>query len=193
VPSRSYGLIVEGPYDIDFFRVIVARVAANNPTIELLEGGGNALLRRFPTLLRRFEHIIAGEPVGKALVIKDADGHPVDEVEGIMANRLGNQTYIFPEGVELCGVQQEMETWLLADVQAINQVSTDRGKRDGVPIIHGTLEEMFQAKERLRSALSRAGLDYTPPICAEIAAKADLERLRQRCPSFRRFEEKILA
>lgn len=187
----SYGLVVEGPYDEAFYRTLVARIAGGNPVVESLIGGGHGLLRNFPGLLRRLEHIVAGGPVEAALVIKDADGHSVEEVEAQLAQRVAQRNFAFAHGVSFCAVQREMETWLLADHDAINRVSVNRGRNDGVVRFPEILEGVADPKTQLRRVLSRAGLDYSIAVCTEIAAEMDLERVGNRCPSFQRFAQKL--
>lgn len=80
---------------------------------------------------------------------------------------------------------------MLADVNAIHSVALERGGRK-VPAIQGQLEQIGNPKEMLRDVLSRAGLPYDQKVCAEIARCADIGVLRQRCPSFRGFEKKVL-
>lgn len=54
------------------------------------------------------------------------------------------------------------------------------------------VEEIVDPKTRFKRILSEAGLEYTPKVCAEIASRIPLERLRARCQSFRSFERKVL-
>jgi hypothetical protein len=192
VPISSFGVIVEGQYDVDFYRILIERISGNNPRIEILEGNGASLPRQFPILLRRFEYLLNGDPVERALVLKDADGRQVTEVEENLSRRVNQEHYRFPRGIRFCAIQQEMETWLLADEGAINAISLARGKDDGVLRIHEPqLENVVNPKERFQSALSSGGLDYTPAVCAEIALQVNLDTLRTRCPTFRRFEQSL--
>jgi hypothetical protein len=94
-------------------------------------------------------------------------------------------------GLDFCIVVREMETWLLADEEAISSVALSRGGRE-VPRVPSALEDLMDAKEHLMRLLSRALLPYDPELCRQIASQADLDRLRYRCPSFRRFEGKVL-
>jgi hypothetical protein len=192
VPISSFGVIVEGQYDVNFYRILIERISGNNPRIEVLEGNGASLPRQFPVLLRRFEYLLDGNPVERAIVLKDADGRPVTEVEENLSRRVNPEHYRFPRGIQFCAIQQEMETWLLADEGAINAISLARGKNDGVLRIHEPqLENIVNPKERFQRALSSGGLDYTPVVCAEIAHQVSLDTLRMRCPSFRRFEQAV--
>ena len=83
-----------------------------------------------------------------------------------------------------------MEAWLLADISAIKAVAQERGGWIVQPV-QGQPEQIGNPKEMLRRLLTQARLRYTSEICREIAHRADVETLRNRCPSFRSFETKV--
>lgn len=188
----SYGLIVEGTYDESFFETLLPRIC----TVELRIitrscGGLPNLMKQFPVLLGDFEHILNGQPVDKALVIRDASGGGVESSRRGMDERIRGRTYSFPRGVQLCVVFREMETWLLADAGAINTVAVARGGRE-VSGVQGNLEDIYDPKRELRSILSRARIEYTAPVCGEIAANLSIDTLEYRCPSFHAFKRSVL-
>lgn len=154
-------------------------------------GGVAQLMKRFPVLLRDLEHFRQGRPVDKAIVIRDWRGPDVNTCEQQLRQKVEGKHFAFSRGVQFCGVRQEMEAWLLADVDAINSVARDRGGQT-VPFVRGEIEEIGNPKERLTQLLSKAGLPYNAEVCREIAHRADIETLRHRCPSFRSFEQKVL-
>lgn len=84
-----------------------------------------------------------------------------------------------------------METWLLADVEAVKTVAKNRGGR-AVAEVQGTLKDFEYPKERLKQLLSEAKLEYTEQVCAEIARSVRLDTLRYRSPSFRAFEQRVV-
>jgi hypothetical protein len=84
-----------------------------------------------------------------------------------------------------------METWLLADANAVSSIAQSKGGRR-IPETQGTLEEILNPKQKLTEVLSRAGLNYLPNVCGEIARETRLNVLRYRCPSFISFERKVL-
>jgi hypothetical protein len=189
--ESSYGLIVEGFYDEGVYGEFVRKVV---PLVEVFFrrcGGVAQLMKRFPVLLRDLEHFRQGRPVDKALVIRDWRGPDVDSCEQRLMQKVEGKNFAFPRGVQFCGVRQEMEAWLLADVNAINSVARDRGGRTVSPV-QGEIEEIGNPKERLTQLLSEARLPYDAEVCREIAQRADIETLRRRCPSFRSFERKVL-
>src|SRR5260370_28559606 len=128
-------------------------------------------MRNFPILLKPLESIEDGNPVDKALVIRDSGNRPCAEVEKDMRARIAGRTYRFPHGVEVCAVRQETETWLMADERAISTVAGGRT----VGVVNGNLEDILDAKGRLKTILSRAKLDYLPQVLGTIADHADLD------------------
>ena len=80
MPS-SYGIIVEGDFDAAVFRVLVEKIRKTSLPVYSRQCVGIANLKRnFPALLRDLEHAHHGNPVDKALVIRDADnGNPLEQ------------------------------------------------------------------------------------------------------------------
>jgi hypothetical protein len=132
-----------------------------------------------------------GEAVDKALVIRDADGKDPSTIEQKIKERIGNRPFRFALGIGIHVVVQEMDTWLLADTDAINRVAASRGGKP-VRLIPDSLEQIQDPKARLQILLGKASLNYTPEVCRLIAKETDLATLRKRCPSFRQFETKVL-
>ena len=188
---NSYGLIVEGEKDACVFKEFVGRLNGANPQVRVRSCGGiPALKKNFPTFLRELESILEGRPVDKALVIRDSDGKDPQQQEADLRQILGNRMFAFPDGVHFFVVRQQMDALLLADEAAITSVAIERGGR-GVPRINEAIEDLVRPKERLLRELSRARLPYTPQVCREIAASADLETICYRCPSFASFAETV--
>ena len=185
----NYGAIVEGEYDIGVFEVLIPRICPYPTEARAYEATGKAsLMSRFPYLLRMFEHsTFSGRPVDRALVIRDSNGRNPASVEHDMSAKLANHTYLFPHGVQVHAVQQETETWLLADPAAISRVA---GHAAHVPA--GPLENRQHPKELFMDVLNDVGLQYTPQVCRRIAGEIDLAALRSACPAFAVFEQKVL-
>lgn len=188
----SYGLIVEGDTDKSVFENLVRKINSLDAEIYSFPCGGvSYLMREFPALLRRFEHIHLGGPVDGALVIRDADNKPIDQLRARMAEKLRNRTYNFPRGIELCCVNRKLDTWLLADESAINIVSEKRGGKQ-ISRVNDTLEDIVSPKERLQKLLSDAKLNYSPAVLGEIAYHMDLKQLEYRVRSFQDFKQSVL-
>lgn len=132
-----------------------------------------------------------GRPVEKALVIRDSGGKDPKIVEAELIRKVQERSWGFSYGVHVCIVRRELETWLLADVAAVNVVAEKRGGR-AVAEVQATLEEIECPKERLRQLLSGARLECTEKVCAEIARSLSLDTLSYRCPSFRVFKRQVV-
>lgn len=185
----SYGIIVEGPFDQGVYEEFIQKICDEDVDIKVRIATDRVqLMRKFPDLLRSMEHATKhGGPVEKALVIRDADCKDAMVLEAKMRDSLGRRKFSFPQGVGLHAVKQEMETWLLADHEAISKVAATRGGR-AVPRIPDPLENIQDAKGKFMTVLSLAELNYTAQVCREIAKETDLSKLRVRCPSFKAFE-----
>jgi Domain of unknown function (DUF4276) len=181
----TFGLILEGVYDEAALTEWIRKcVEGNVDVIPRLCAQKGSLMKKFPGHLAGFRWDKQGGPVDKALVIRDADGKDPHALLTTMRARIAERLPIFP--VEFVVIIQELETWLLADHQAIAQVTGMR-----TTDIHGVLEEMRDPKQRLQKILSDAGIAYTAEVARRIAAASDLEKLCYRCPSFRTFQQAI--
>lgn len=190
--ESCYGLIVEGPYDESVLSELVRRIISPNLRVIALPCGGvSKLLTKFPGYLVYLEHAWNDKPVDKAFVIRDWSGPDLASAEREMAQKIEGRRFSFPHTVQFCAVRQEMETWLLADAEAINIVADSREGRHVSPV-QGELEEISDPKARLVDLLSDAKLPYDAKVCGEIAQRTSLDRLRYRCASFRSFEEKVI-
>jgi hypothetical protein len=184
----SYGLIVEGIYDTPVYETLTNRLDSPDARFFTLECGGvGNLMKRFPGLLRYLEVIDGGNPVDRALVIRDCGNRLAADVEAEMRIKIAGVQYRFPRGVDVCAVRQETETWLLADEQAISTVASGRT----VGTVNGNLEDIIDPKARLQRILSHVKLDYLPSTLGAVARRADVEIMRYRLPAFRSFEQKI--
>ena len=90
------------------------------------------------------------------------------------------------ESVHICIIVHELESWLLADENAI---SKRLGKNvRAVP----NPESIHDAKEYLEELLEEAGKKYStkylPKLKREIAKHVNVEKLREKCASFADFE-----
>lgn len=191
----SYGIVVEGDYDIGTYEELIWKICGRQVQVESQDTRGRVRYKnkKLVGYLRSFEHVSAtGGSVDKALVIRDTGGRNPAIVEEEIGSRIGNRAPAFPRGISAHAVHQEMETWLLADYSAINRVALARNARDKIQPVHGVLEEIRNPKEKFLNILSQAGLNYTAEVCREIAREIDLPVLRERCPSFREFERKVL-
>jgi len=181
----TFGLIVEGGYDAKALTEWIQKCAtADIDVISRLCAQKGGLMKKFPGYLAGFRWDNQGGPVDKAFVVRDADDQEPQPLIATMKARIADRQLMFP--VEFVVIVQALETWLLADNGAIALALGTR-----IPEIHGSLEEVRDAKERLLRILSDAGLAYTEEVARKIAAASDLETLEYRCPSFRTFRQAV--
>jgi hypothetical protein len=115
----TFGLIVEGVYDEAVLTEFIRKcVGFDVDVISRVCGPKGSLMSRFPGFLEEFRYVKHGSHVDKALVVRDADGKaPVTLLE-VMEARIAQRTYPFP--VHCLVIVQELETWLLADSEALS-------------------------------------------------------------------------
>lgn len=186
------GIIVEGRKDIPVFEELVPKIEPAVVRVVVRPARGKPrFLSTFPPLIWTFQYIEPGGPADKVLVIRDANGENPAAIEAAMREYIkGRRFPWFRRGIEFHATQRETETWLLADVEAINRLAEGHGGRP-VAAIPGPLESIPNAKERFVDLLGQAGLPYVSEIVREITRAIDLRVLRAQCPSFRSFEEKV--
>jgi len=189
--AGSYGIIVEGDYDLAVYDAIIRKLASPHVHIKpLVCRGKTNLMKEFPVLLRAFEHEVEGNPVDMALVIRDSDGRNPDEVEAQMRAKIEGRRYPFRLNVRVHAVRHAMDAWLLADVNAINTASE---KRRGTRVTRApdAPEDLLRPKDGLLNLLTDHKVTYTAEVCREIAQETDLQVLSERCPRFRAFAELV--
>jgi len=192
VPANAYGIVVEGPYDAAVFGNLIPRILGRNvPVIPRPCYGKDNLRKDLLTHLETLVYAVGGRPVEKALVVRDSGGKDPRIIQAELTQKVQERPWGFSHGVHVCIVRRELETWLLADVAAVNRVAEKRGGRE-VAEVQGALEEIEYPKQRLTELLSEARLEYTEQVCVEIARSLSLDTLSYRCPSFRTFERQVV-
>ena len=141
--------------------------------------------------LEALEYAVEGRAVEKALVIRDSGGKDPKSIEEELTQKVRERPWAFSHDVHICIIRREVETWLLADVEAVKTVAQNRGGQE-VAEVQETLEEIEYPKKRLRQLLSEAKLEYTDRVGAEIARSLRLDKLSYRCPSFRTFMQRVV-
>jgi hypothetical protein len=185
--ANSYGLIVEGAYDSAVYEVLIRRLVREDVYIKpLVSLGKTNLMKKFPGLLRTFEHILEGRPVDMAIVVRDADGRNPDELRAEMQSKIEGRQDPFRLGVRLFAVRQAMDTWLLSDERALSTVTgKEVTKSPNAP------ENLLRPKDTFRKLLSQYKTNYTAEVCRKIARVVDFETLSNKCPGFRNFIELV--
>jgi hypothetical protein len=188
----NVGIVVEGPDDTAVYRVLIKRIDDRIERVHARECSGRQKLKnKFMPLLDEFARNPAAFNLRKVLVIRDSDckdPRPTEqELEDILARSNLRRTF----GVSFHATKCKLESWLLADEDAINSVSIGRGGPGGVQRVGADLETFREADQLYRRTLSEAGLQDTDAVMQDIAERARLERIAERCPKFRDFMRKV--
>lgn len=189
----NVGLVVEGNRDSVTYPELVHKIRSDIEAIRAISCGDVAKLKtRFVGWLKHFEWNV-DLVVAKVLVIMDSDCSDAAVWE-TQLQQVFDQSRFHPRfAVHFHATKCELESWLLADENAVNEVARQRGKNKRVQAVTVNLETHRNAKELFQRVLSDAGLPADARVYQEIAAAADLERIALRCPSFRQFAQKVLA
>jgi hypothetical protein len=188
----NIGIVVEGVSDEAAYPQLIRKVR-NDVDVVLAKscGSDSGLTKRFVGLLKYFHwHALS---VDKALVIVDSDCSDSFAREAKLRRIYEESHFVASFPVHFHATRCELETWLLADENAINHVAQVRGKNTQVAAVTVQLEGYKDAKELFQKVLSDARLPADPQVYKEIAGFADVARIIARCPSFRLFAEKVLA
>lgn len=185
------GIVVEGDHDSAVYRELIRRIGDDIEDVPSRPCGGHTrLMEQFVGLLKAFEWGSCPS-VNKAIVIRDSDCSDPAGWERRMQQKLDQSRFRPSFPVHFHATKCEIESWLLADENAINRVSAQRGKNRGVPPVTIQLESRKDAKELFAERLSEAKLPADPAVYQEIARASDISRIAARCPHFQRFVEKV--
>lgn len=186
------GVIAEGIRDEPIFEELIPKIEPTVTKVAVRPTRGKPrFLSAFPDLLWTFPYMVPGGLADKAIVIRDANGDDPAQVEEAMRQRLASRRHPpFRRGIEFHATRRESETWLLADVGAINRVAARKG--NGVAAaVTGPLEAITDAKEQFIRMLSEAGLLYVDETVRDVIREIDLSVVRLLCPGFAIFEQKV--
>lgn len=186
----TFGIVVEGTRDVAVYPAIIQKIRPDvGQVLPWPCGGVPALLNKFVGVLRGFEYNL----VDKALVIRDSGGKDPNVAEGALKDRLDRSGFKPKFPVHFYATRSMVETWLLADEQALSKVALSRGRTRIVKAISTPLEEIMNPKPSFLGMLSQAGLPADDRVYEEIASIADLDRIAERCPRFAEFREHVHA
>jgi hypothetical protein len=189
----NIGIIVEGERDKAAYSELIRKIR-DDVEEALAEPCGNdiKLMENFVGWLKHFQWH-AEISVDKALVIRDSDCSDPFVWESKMEQTLAQSHFIPGFPVHFYATKCEIETWLLADENAINRVARNRGKQGAVSTVTVQLESHKDAKELFRKVLSKVRLPADPKVYEEIANAASIDRIAARCPYFRQFADRVRA
>jgi hypothetical protein len=188
-----FGIVVEAERDSAVYSTLIQRICPDVETV-LPRVCQNVVgvRRQFVDWLKHFQwHAV--HQIGKAIVIRDSDCRDSQSVEDELVRILDQSGFReqLRIPVHFYATRCMVETWLLADERAVNDVARRRGKRESAEPVDDPLEGDLQAKSRFVRMLSHVGLPATPPVYGEVAAATDLDHLQERCPYFRQFVDRV--
>ena len=180
--TESLGLVVSGESDKAALTQLVRKYSPEARVKALTTNG--PCRRKLVQRLKILQY--DGEPYDTVLVIDDSDDKNPEAVRSDLQNVVGNITFRFP--IHYIVVKQELETWLLADEEALTSASVSLG---GAPIsrINHELEDVRDAKELLIRELNAAGVSaYVPEVARRIANAIRTDQILYRCPHYQQFD-----
>jgi len=120
-----FGIVVEGPSDAAVNPALIRRMRPDvEDVIAQPCGGVSALNKKFVAMLRGFEYY----RIDKALVIRDSGGKDPQTAEADLNHRLNQSGFVPTFPVHIYATRCMVETWLLADEQAVSKVALSRGR-----------------------------------------------------------------
>jgi len=192
----NIGIVVEDDRDGEAYSALIKKIRDDISEVVLFPCGGSGTLKsRFVSGLKRFKWYAPNTPyaIDKALIIVDSDCSDASTWEDLLEETFERSHFDPGFPVHFHATKCELESWLLVDEEALNQVSHHRGKNKRLRPANIEFESYRNAKELFQRRLSEAGLPATPPVYKEIAGFADLERIASRCPHFSQFTSKVRA
>jgi hypothetical protein len=186
-----FGIVVEGSRDAAVYPVIIRRI---RPDVEQVVarpcGGVPALTGVFVGWLKHFQY---KHLIDKALVICDSDRKDPRTVESVLKGRLEESGFEPAFPVHFYATRCMIETWLLADEQAVNTVALSRNRTRSVKPVNRQLEDIVDPKTLFLAVLKQVGLTADDIVYEEVASVADLDRIAERCPRFAEFRKHVHA
>jgi hypothetical protein len=187
----NLGIVVEGDQDCAAYRELIRKIRGDVDTVLCRPCGNDALLMaKFVGYLKEF-HWRPPRSIDKALVIMDSDCSDPSAWEGQLREIYDRSRFLPRFPVHVHATKCKIETWLLADENAVIEVAQQRGKNRQVQAIKIQLETYKEAKERFQRMLSEADLRATARVYQEVAKAANIARIAARCPSFQLFADKV--
>jgi hypothetical protein len=171
----TIGLIVEGKYDKSALPILAARCRPNARFVTR-ECRGSVLGKISGLVQDLSDH----PDIEKILIVSDADGRDPQHLERELSSRILG-SYPFP--VIPIIIVQELETWLIADPEALKKII-------GFGKTFTNLETVRDAKSKLEKLFR--GTRYTSEMAGKIAGALDLDLLERRCPRFSLFKKAVV-
>lgn len=173
-----YGILAEDASDADTLAVLVRRLSGTSVPLKRHGfNGGSELLKKGADKVKLMYQL--GER--RFIICHDADGVEVEVRKAEIIERV-----VRPSGIEAlyCALvpKEEIESWILADINAVSRVITgfrasqDYPRPEGIRAPKESLEKACRLNMRPR---------YIHAVHnSKVAAYLDLDILKDKCPSF---------
>jgi hypothetical protein len=191
----NVGIVVEHERDYVAYDEFIRKIRPDFETLEYPCGDVSTLKREFVAGLKYFQYFAPNTPhaIGKVFVIRDSDCKDALTCEEELRRTYERSHFVPDFDVQFHATKCELETWLLVDENAINEVSQRRGKGIRLGRARIDFETYKDAKELFVKRLSEVRLPDDSQVYREIALYTDINHLALNCPNFRRFIAKVQA
>jgi Domain of unknown function (DUF4276) len=185
----NLGLVVEDTRDGNAYEELIRKIRQDIQNIHAMPCHG-PVATKLGGWLKYFQWS-SPYPMDKVLVIRNSDRRDPDAAETEL--RLKYEHLHLNPGfpVHFHATKTELESWLLVDENAMNEVSRQRGKRGRIGPINFDPESCQDAKERFQKRLLEVDLPADPAVYREVAAASEIRAIAARCPLFASFQDKV--
>lgn len=173
------GFVVEGSSDKKVIEEICKKIHVK-PEIRHKRPGGGISPRKTESYAK---DLLYKKSCKKVIILKDSHCSDPAEVERKTRDKIK-----FNENVKICIVVHAIESWLLADEEAIGDYLSSKIKE-----IHNP-ENACKPEEVLGGIFKKNGREYLKggEDPREIAKRLRLEKVIKKCPSFIKFKQFII-
>jgi hypothetical protein len=176
------GLIVEGESDRRALEKLFSKTGVM-VEFRIIQGFP---VRKFNVLAREMRN----SGCKKVLILRDTECKEKIERFEELKDKIGEL-----EGIEVCFAQCSLESWLLADEGAVESLLREKTKRPVKVEIISNPESIPKPKDKMNEIFRRTRgfkLGYIEITHApEIASRANIGKLEEKCESFREMMKKI--
>lgn len=188
----NIGIVVEGADDYSTYPTIIGRIRNDIERRQVRQCGGKSRLKGgFLRFLKEFQN--PAWQIDLAVVIRDSDCSPPKPLEDELRDVLRASNLRTPFRVELFAIPCMLESWLISDVQAIQNVAIQRGHGGPVGALDMQIPNAHSRadKQLFSRVLTHFELPATPPVYEQVAKIANFEIIKQRCRYFQEFVERL--
>ncbi|MCP3675383.1 MAG: DUF4276 family protein [Gammaproteobacteria bacterium] len=176
--QKKIGIISEDASDFDSLIKIIPKIRKRNYVFRRALGKGCG---RIKSKSSRFCKVLHDQGCTALIVIRDSDGETVSKLKKEVANAMNPNP--ISNHVIIIAVQ-ELEAWLLADIEAVHKVFSNARK---APKEISSPESISGPKEFLRKLVKQKyNKEYLNSVHnPKIASGINIEKLKAKCSTFK--------